>query len=87
MTRSGMVESALDVLRPGLAADGFELHVGPSETAGEVQVVLQATSEACLDCLVPESVIVGIIEDAIAACGAEGVRVKLIKRGFGGPIS
>jgi hypothetical protein len=85
VTESGMIESALDTLRPGLAADGFELHTAPSETADQVQVVLEATREACLDCLVPENILVGIIEDTIVACGVKGVRVKLIKKGFDSP--
>jgi len=49
-----------------LAADGYRLHVARSEPAGEqgsiVQVVIEATPEACADCLMPKATMVQILE-------------------------
>lgn len=78
-----MLETALDSLRPGLDADGFELHGDGRESDGTVRVTLRARSGACLDCLVPDDLLVQLIEDAIAqVCGGTAVAVKLVKLGF-----
>ena len=49
-----------------LAADGYRLHVDRSEPAGEqgsvVQVVIEATPDACEDCLVPKDTMAQILE-------------------------
>ena len=75
------VESALDILRPGLNSDGFELRAGASED-GVVQVILEAKPEACLDCLVPEKMMMMIITDEIRKHDPSLERVELLKVGF-----
>ena len=77
------VESALAVLRPGLAADGFDLRVG-DVTDGVVQVVLEAKPAACLDCLVPDEMMTQMIADAIRREDPSLDRVDLVKEGFEG---
>jgi Fe-S cluster biogenesis protein NfuA len=73
--------TALDSIRPGLEADGFDLYV-KSETAGDVIVCLAATAEACLDCLVPDDLLQQIVESALREA-APGIRkVILVKEGF-----
>lgn len=76
------VESALDILRPGLTSDGFELRIGSLDADGAVQVILEAKPDACLDCLVPEEMMVQMIETAIRDQDPSLERVVLIKSGF-----
>ena len=75
------VEAALTTLRPSLAADGFELRLG--EIIGDAaHVVLEAGPDACGDCMVPDDILVAILEQAIGDKAA-GVRsVRLHKVGF-----
>jgi Fe-S cluster biogenesis protein NfuA len=62
---SDAVERALDSLRPGLAVDGFDLRLESIDHDGRVHIVLDATPQACADCLVPEPTMVAILEAAI----------------------
>lgn len=75
------VETALQNLRPGLAADGFDLRL-ESIAGGAVEVVLEAKPDACLDCLVPEEMLVSILETAIRDQDPSLDRVVLTKVGF-----
>jgi Fe-S cluster biogenesis protein NfuA len=79
----GVVESALDTLRPALAADNFALHLVSVTANGTVQVILEAQPDACLDCLVPEHMLVMIIETAIRKAGGALDHVELVREGFG----
>jgi hypothetical protein len=56
------LEQALDVLRPGLDSDGFELTVENIGDDGSISVALTATPEACMDCLVPDEMMVDMIK-------------------------
>lgn len=56
------LEEALDVLRPGLDSDGFELSVEEIGDDGRISVALTATPEACMDCLVPDEMMVDMIK-------------------------
>lgn len=76
------VEAALAGLRPSLAADGFELRVGGWPTETTVDVVLAALPDACLDCLVPDGMLVLMIEDAIRRQNFPIEHVNLVKEGF-----
>lgn len=84
MIDQAILEQALDDIRPGLDADGFRLRVG-AVSAGEIEMVLLATPDACLDCLVPDQLIVGMIEDAVASRVDDlrsPPRIVLRKEGF-----
>jgi hypothetical protein len=75
------VESALEVPRPSLAIDGFDLRVG--EPVGDVvRVVLAAKLGACLDCLVPDAMLTQFPDDAIRGTDPSLDRVELVKEGF-----
>ncbi len=76
------VEDALDILRPGLSSDGFDLRLDALGDDGAVEVVLEAKPDACLECLVPEDMMVQIIETAIRERDASLRRVQLVKVGF-----
>ena len=78
------LEEALDVLRPGLDADGFELTVESIEEDGSVNVALTATPEACMDCLVPDGMMVGMIEGTMKEKEPAVSRVVLKKYNFEG---
>ncbi len=43
--KDNLVEEALDVLRPGLAEDGFSLKLGTVDPGGSVKVILEAGPE------------------------------------------
>lgn len=77
-----VVENALEGLRPALAADGFELRIGSIEQDGVVKVVLEAKPDACLDCLVPDEMLVQILDKAIRDQDGGLSKVELEKVGF-----
>ena len=78
------VESALDQLRPSLAADGFTLHLDEMDDQGRYAIVLEAGPDACADCLAPDDVLVQILESAIRAHDPSAGPVTLRKSGFDG---
>ncbi len=59
------IEKALQNLQPALATDGFVLRLESVNSDGSVSVALDATPDACGDCLIPDHVLVGILERAI----------------------
>jgi Fe-S cluster biogenesis protein NfuA len=82
MLQESVVESALTTLRPSLATDGFDLRVGRVDLDGHVQVILEAKPGACLDCLVPDALMVQVIDDAIRRQDPTLGRVELVRVGF-----
>jgi hypothetical protein len=78
---SDNISGALDGIRSGLQADGFDLYV--KEAMDEsVVVCLEATPAACLDCLVPDELLLQIVESAVRTA-EPGVReISLVKKGF-----
>ena len=78
------IEEALDVLRPGLDADGFDLSVESIKDDGLVNVALTATPEACMDCLVPDEMMVSMIEGTMKEKEPAVDRVALKKVNFEG---
>jgi Fe-S cluster biogenesis protein NfuA len=83
MVSHAAVESALETLRPGLASDGFELRTG-TITEDRVEVILAAKPGACLDCLVPDSLIVNMLTTAIRRNDPSVDTVELAREGFEG---
>jgi Fe-S cluster biogenesis protein NfuA len=81
MEATEAVESALGQLRPSLAADGFDLSLR-DVTDGEANVVLEALPEACGDCMVPDDMLVTILQQAISDRTSEVRSVSLHKIGF-----
>jgi Fe-S cluster biogenesis protein NfuA len=79
------VEKALDNVRPALEADGFDLRLQQIVGDGDVEIVLEAKPDACHDCLVPDEMLVQIIETAIRDEDPSIQRVTLTKVGFEGP--
>lgn len=77
------VEEALATVRPSLQADGFTLSLESINMDGEATITLEALPDACADCLVPDEILVQILETAIRKSGSEVSRVVLTKRGFG----
>lgn len=78
------VEKALDNVRPALAADGFDLRVGSIEADNSVRVILEAKPDACLECLVPDEVLVAILDKAIRDQDPSVGTVTVDKVGFEG---
>ena len=63
--RTSRIDKALDELRPSMDSDGFELSVESIEDSGTVNVALTATPDACMDCLVPDDMMVSMLEGVI----------------------
>lgn len=76
------VEAALETLRPSLDADGFELGCGSISFDGSVTITLRARPDACMDCLVPDDVLVQILDAALREHDSSFARVTLTKLGF-----
>ena len=76
------IESALDEIRPGLDSDGFELKLESFEPGGTVLIGLHAREDACLECLVPDEVLLGIIDMNIRERVPDVGEVVLEKHGF-----
>jgi Fe-S cluster biogenesis protein NfuA len=81
MERDQVAEGALTALRPALAADGFDLRLDRFDGADAV-IVLEAMPEACSDCMVPDDMLVTILETAMHEAGGGIERVVLEKIGF-----
>ncbi len=75
------VDAALAELRPSLDADGFDLRLDSIE-GDEVHVGLVAKTDACLECLVPDEMLVQILETSIRKRHPDLSGVKLTKHGF-----
>ena len=60
----GSVDAALGGFREMLAADGFAVSWAES-AADKVVITIEATPDACADCLVPEKVMTGILSNAL----------------------
>jgi len=76
------VEKALDNVRPALAADGFDLRLGAIEPDNSVRVVLEAKPDACMECLVPDAVLVAILDKAIRDQDPSVGQISVDKVGF-----
>lgn len=57
------VENALDVLRGGIEADGGEIVV--SDDGSGIQVVLRFSPDTCADCILPEDILISMVNDAL----------------------
>jgi Fe-S cluster biogenesis protein NfuA len=77
------VDRALEVIRPALAADGFDLRAGTVED-DTVEVILEALSDACMECLVPGDLLAQIVTDAVEAHVGKMATLRLTKIGFDG---
>ena len=64
MTAREKVEQVLRNLRGSFSEDGFDLHIGAIDH-DSVEVILEALPGACLECLVPDEVMLRIFENAI----------------------
>jgi hypothetical protein len=69
-------ERLLDPIRVGLEADGYLLRVS---SAGEaLRIDVEATAEACADCLVPKSIMETMVRQALSAQdGLDAVPVEI----------
>lgn len=79
---STAIETALEKLRPGLVADGFDLRLQTIGDDGSVEIALEAKPDACLECLVPDAILVQVIESAIRDQQGSVEKVILTKLGF-----
>lgn len=60
------VDAALGGFREMLSADGFAVKWAES-AADKIVVTIEATPDACADCLVPEKVMNGILTNALSS--------------------
>lgn len=84
MSDLATISRALDPLRAGLQADGFELVVDEVATDGRVTVRLAATPEACLDCLLPDDQLQMMVASSVREAAPDVREVVLTKSGFDG---
>jgi Fe-S cluster biogenesis protein NfuA len=77
-----VIESVLEDLRPSFDQDGFGLSVGSISADGAVEIIFSATPDACVECLVPDDVLLQILDSAIRDKAADVTGVTLTKVGF-----
>lgn len=82
MHDTDQIEAALDELRPSFDSDGFSLRQGTDRPDGTVVIELVASPQACLDCLVPDDLLVGMLTNLIQAKDTTVDAVALEKVGF-----
>lgn len=72
------IDRALDEVRVGLSADGFQLRVERVSEDGWVHLVLEATPDACWDCLVGDDLLEAMLRQCIGPVypGFQGVRLE-----------
>lgn len=75
------VEAALDAVRPALSEDGLQLSVLAVHADGRVDVALTAASKACFDCLMPDDVLVSVLEASIKSTHPHLGPIRLTKDG------
>ena len=76
------IQTVLDELRPSFEGDGFDLSIGSISADGTVDIVFTAGADACAECLVPDDVLIQILDSAIRDKGAVISGVTLTKVGF-----
>jgi hypothetical protein len=64
-----IIERTLAKLSPALAADGYNLRLGDMEGDLQAEIVLEMQTDACSECLVPDSVLLDIILSEIQEYG------------------
>lgn len=80
-TETGAVAELFGAFATSLEADGFQLLVEDASPS-EVHVALVATDAACHDCLVPDAMMIDMLEAAVRP-KYPNARVALEKRNFG----
>ncbi|HZV48217.1 MAG TPA: hypothetical protein VFD49_00405, partial [Candidatus Dormibacteraeota bacterium] len=60
-------EEGLRALRESLEADGYRIEI--REQAGRIGAQISATPEACEECLVPKTVLLAMLEQALRVPG------------------
>lgn len=77
-----LIQDALDELRPALSSDGFDLRLSDTQRPDGIEIILEATDAACRDCLVPDDMLVNIIQTALRSRDPAAGPVMLKKVGF-----
>lgn len=69
------VEAAISGIAAAFAADGYQLTVQDAEP--EVRITIAAVGDVCADCLVPESVLVPMLAQALDDTLAAGRPIQV----------
>jgi hypothetical protein len=80
------IEAALDPMVSALNADGYVMQITSPE-AGQVQCEIVAGPAACVDCLVPKSMMTQMIETSLRSAGVEVTDLRLIYPVEDGPAA
>ena len=75
----GAMHAALEPFREVLAADGYEMSLQLDES--ELTISVRAGSAACSDCVVPESVMRMVIDQALTDAGLATTPYRLVMPG------
>ncbi|MBI3825930.1 MAG: NifU family protein [Candidatus Rokubacteria bacterium] len=77
MATQAALDHALDELRPGFQADGFEIHVASIEAGDVVVVRIQHRPDACEECLIPDDMLTAMLETVMRRVAPEVAAVAL----------
>jgi Fe-S cluster biogenesis protein NfuA len=76
------LELAIEELRPSFAADSFAVTLDQLSDRGDVVIAIEAMPGACLDCMVPDTMLQQVVEVCVRR-HAPGVKtVAVVKRGI-----
>ena len=79
MDPDNILKTLNELTRSSLSKDGFQLKLKKVDSNGVVKVLLEAQEGACIDCLVPDEILIELIEMKIRSIYPELKYVELIK--------
>jgi Fe-S cluster biogenesis protein NfuA len=78
------LELAIDELRPSFEADNFKVVLDEVSDRGDVVIAVEATPEACLDCMIPDGLLQQVVEACVRRYAPDVKSVTVVKRGPSG---
>jgi Fe-S cluster biogenesis protein NfuA len=76
------LELAIEELRPSFEADNFTVLLDRLSAGGDVTIGIEAMPGACLDCMIPDGMLLQVVEACVRRHAPEVRTVAVVKRGF-----
>ncbi len=73
------LERVVADFRPGFQADGMDIAVGAIDPAGAVQIKVLLGPDACIECLIPEDLMVEMFKAAMREVMPNLARIDIVR--------